>query len=131
MEQRLALKPVTQVCNLPYRRFAIGAPLDCQPTRATPFDAHPAGYKPAKPQIQNLRYLAQHEVLSPQSVTMTWNVGIPGSVYEVLRANLLGHPLSQTALDHRLLRRRRTGAISGPTTRPTHSSSAARSRKNR
>ena len=28
--------------------------------RATPSDAHPAGYKPAKLQIQNLRYVAEH-----------------------------------------------------------------------
>ena len=48
-------KDVAQICNLPYRRFAIGSALknlgatECSRT---------AGYKPAIQQISNLRYVA-------------------------------------------------------------------------
>ena len=48
-----ASSPVAQICNLPYRRFAIGN----HPTsRRPPESRTPAGCRPAIRQIKNLRY---------------------------------------------------------------------------
>ena len=88
--------------------------------------------------------------VSVQTVSMTLNGGEPGTAYEVLRTTALAHPPSQSAwtlvgtiapgaswVDHdppstsAFYAVGDTGAVSGPTTRPTYSCSAARSRKNR
>jgi hypothetical protein len=51
---------VAQVCNLPYRRFAIGGSFARQHAHISAHGVHPAGYKPAKQQIENLRYDLEH-----------------------------------------------------------------------